>query len=197
MTIVVTGFEAFLDHDVNPTQEVIRLLPKSIYGNKLIGVELPVLYGSSFAKLEKILIEEKPEIVICLGLGGGREAITPERIAINLNDANYADNDGVVFENHQILHGKNAYFSTLPLSKIVDNLERKNLPVSISNSAGLYVCNDLMYRLLHYVNQNSLAIKAGFIHVPYMNEQKHPDDQFSLPLHQILEGIIDSIKACL
>lgn len=197
MNILVTGFEAFLENQANPTQEVVRLLPKSIKGHNLYGLELPVVYKESFDILKRELEKLQPEIVICLGLAADRSSITPERVAININDSIHPDNKGNILINQTIEdNGENAYFSTLPIYKIVDKLKQKNIKAKISNTAGLYVCNDIMYRLLHYVNQNNLQIKAGFIHVPLMDEQVE-DKSKSLPLPTILEGVIDAIKMCL
>ncbi len=197
MKIIITGFEPFLDSEENPTQEIIKLLPKSIYGNELIKVELPVIYDECFNILLKIIEEKKPDVIINLGLAGGRKAISIERVAININDSSSPDNKGVILQDKQIIKaGKNAYFSTLPIKQIMKNIEKKKIPVEISNSAGTYVCNNLMYHALHYIYINNLDIKAGFIHVPYMKQQVK-EEVNSLPLDVILEGVIDSIKACL
>lgn len=197
MNIVVTGFEPFNNDEENPTQEVIRLLPKSIKGHMITGLELPVVYKESFSILEKSLLDLKPEIVICLGLASGRKGITPERIAVNMNNASITDNNGLLLQDQTIIDsGENAYFSQLPLNNMITVLKEKHIDCSISNSAGLYVCNDIMYRLLHYTNKNKLDIKAGFIHVPLMDEQEH-GDKYSMPLDRILEGVIDCIKTCL
>lgn len=197
MNIVVTGFEPFLDHGSNPTLEVVQLLPKSIKGHPIIPVELPVLYKGAFDKLLSVLEEYKPQVIIALGLAGGRKEISLERLAVNINDANVGDNNQVIKTDEPIIKGgKNAYFSSLPLRKIEKNITEKNISVSISNSAGLYVCNDLMYRILHYVEENNLQAQAGFIHVPFMDEQDHKD-MFSMPISTILEAVIDAIKVCI
>jgi len=198
MKILITGFVAFLENTENPTQEILKLLPKSIYGNKLIKVELPVVYDECFDVLLPEILENTPDIIINLGLAGGRKAISLERVAININDSISTDNKGNCPTDEVIEKmGKNAYFSTLPLRKLMKNIQAKNIPVEVSNSAGTYVCNNLMYHVLHYIVQNNLDIKAGFIHVPYMSEQLDDNTFNSLPLDVILEGVIDAIKACL
>lgn len=198
MNILITGFEAFLENEANPTQEIIRLLPKSIYGNPITGVELPVIYDECFDKLLPIIKEKKPDYIINLGLAAGRKSISLERVAINISDSKHKDNNGNILQDKVIIdNGKNAYFSTLPLRKMVDNISVKKIPVEISNSAGTYVCNNIMYHVLHYIEINNLPIKAGFIHVPFMSEQISDSQVNSLPLDVILEGIIDAIKACL
>lgn len=196
MNILVTGFEAFLDNQKNPTQEVVRLLPNTIKGHKIIGIELPVIYKESFEILKKNILTYEPEIVICLGLASNRSMITPERIAININDSLHPDNAGNVLVDLPIIpSGKNAYFSSLPIKKIVSKLTEKHIKSKISNSAGLYVCNDLMYRLLHFVEVSQSQIKAGFIHVPLMKEQT--DSENAMPLNMILESVIEAIKLSL
>ncbi len=198
MKILITGFSAFLKNKENPTQEVLKLLPKSIYGNELIKVELPVVYDECFTMLIPIIENTNPDIIINLGLAGERKTISLERIAININDSKSMDNKGNKLIDRVIVpSGENAYFSTLPLRKIIKNIEVKKIPVEISSSAGTYVCNNLMYHVLHYIKENDLKIKAGFIHVPFMSEQLDDENISSLPLSIILEAIIDAIKACL
>ena len=198
MNIIVTGFEAFLKNNENPSLEVIRLLPKSIKGHFIHTLELPVAYDACFDPLKKLIEEVNPEIVICLGLAQGRKFITPERVAINLKDVSAPDNNGLIQQDVKISEtGKNAYFTTLPIKQMVANMTEKGIPARLSNTAGTYVCNNVMYHLLEYNERNNLKMKAGFIHVPLMDEQKNDQGHFSLPLPTILEGIIDSIKACL
>lgn len=198
MKIIITGFEPFLDNKENPSYELLGLLPKSIYGNELIKIPLPVEYDRCFDVLKPYIEEHKPGLIINLGLAGGRKYICPERVAINISDSLNPDNCGKMPIDQTIIDGgENAYFSTLDLKQIVSNLEKKNIPVHISNSAGTYVCNNLMYHVLYYIKTNNLNIKAGFIHIPFMSEQVDLDEIQSLPLAVLLEGIIDTIKACI
>ncbi len=197
MNIVVTGFEAFHKNNENPTEEVIKLLPRNIKGHKIIPTLLPVLYNESFQELKKVIEQYKPEVVISLGLAGGRIGITPERVAVNIADASIGDNNKVVKTDETIeTEGKNAYFTTLPIKAMIAKLKEKHIDCYISNSAGAYVCNDLMYRTLHYIELNKLEIKAGFIHVPYMTEQE-AFGKYQMPLPDILEAVIDCIKVSL
>lgn len=198
MNIIVTGFEPFLDNDVNPTLEVLELLPKKILGNDIITVKLPVLYDQCFEVLKTYIDKYEPGIIINLGLAAKRKNICLERVALNISDSIHEDNSGVIKIDETIIeNGENAYFSTLPLRKIYDSINNKGIPVEISNTAGLYICNNLMYHVLHYINNNDLDTKAGFIHVPFMDEQVESKLNNSLPLVIILQGIIDSIKATL
>ncbi len=198
MKILVTGFGSFLENEENPTEELLKLLPKSIRGNELIKIKLPVIYDECFDVLRKIIDDEKPDYIYMLGLAGDRTAITPERVAININDARGPDNIGRTPVDEVIVpNGKNAYFSTLPIKEIVEKLQLQHIPAYISNTAGTYVCNNIFYHTMHYIDQNDLQIKAGFIHVPFMTEQLGDSKHFSLKLYTILEGIIDAIKIVL
>jgi pyroglutamyl-peptidase len=198
MKILITGFGGFLLNNENPTIEVLKLLPKRIYGHQIIVAELPVVYDECFDVLLPLIEKYKPEIIINLGLAGGRKAISLERVALNINDSKSPDNNGNIFlDKPVILTGENAYFSTLPLKKIMKRIQIKKIPVEISNTAGLYVCNNLMYHVLHYLSQNNLDVKAGFVHVPFMDEQEAAKNNNSLKLAIILEGVIDIVKACL
>ncbi len=198
MKILVTGFEAFLENTENPTQEIIRLLPKSIFGNELIKVELPVIFDKCFDILLPYIEKHRPDYIINLGLAGGRKAISFERVAINCNDTLFKDNIGNTPIDQLIVeNGETAYFSTLPIRQMMKDISVKKIPVEVSNSAGTYVCNNLMYHVLHYIDINNLDIKAGFIHIPYMTKQITDNKVSSLPLDVLLEGIIDALKTCL
>ncbi len=198
MNIIVTGFEPFLDNDINPTLEVLELLPKSIKGNSIITVKLPVVYNQCFTVLKPYIDKHKPGVIINLGLAPRRKNISLERVALNINSSIHGDNKGIVkIDENIIKNSKNAYFSKLPLREIYNVLNKKGIPVEISNTAGLYICNNIMYHVLHYIDINNLNTKAGFIHVPFMDEQVKNKLENSLPLVTMLEGIIDAIKQTL
>lgn len=198
MKILVTGFEPFGVDKENPTQEIVGLLPKFIKGYELQTLVLPVVFDECFELVKNQLEKDEYKIVIHLGLAAKRKAITPERVALNIKDATIKDNVGNQPKDEPIIKGGNlALHSTLPLRKIESILKRKHLPVMISNSAGLYVCNNLMYHTLNYIKENNLNTLAGFIHVPYMSEQETNKDDFTMPLYDMLEAIIDSIKTML
>ncbi|AIO18566.1 Pyrrolidone-carboxylate peptidase [Candidatus Izimaplasma bacterium HR1] len=198
MKIIVTGFGRFLDNENNPTKDILKLLPKTILGNEIFPIELPVIFDECFDYLKPFIVDIDPDVIIMLGLAGGRKAITPERVAINMKDTTGPDNIGYMPVDEIIdINGKNAFFSGLPLREIEKNLKIYNIPVKISNSAGLYVCNNIMYKVLNYIDQNNLNIKAGFVHVPYSDESKPNVDVFSLPIEIIYQGVIEIIKAVL
>lgn len=195
MKIIVTGFGRFLDNQNNPTKEVLKSLSKTIAGASIYPIELPVIFDECFDYLRPFIDEIQPDVIIELGLAAGRNAITPERVAINMKDATGPDNIGYTPKDEIIKHdGKNAYFSTLPIREIEDKLKERKIPVSISNSAGLYVCNNLMYHVAYYIDQKNLNINSGFIHVPYSHETKVKEEVFSLSQETINYAVEEMIK---
>jgi len=198
MKIIVTGFGQFLENETNPTKEIINMLPQKTGDKEIFPVELPVVFDECFLKLKSYIDDLKPDVIVMLGLAGGRLAITPERVAINIKDANGPDNNGYQPKDEVIVQGgKEAYFSTLPIREIEKELKESNIPVLVSNSAGLYVCNNIMYHVLNYIDNNDLNCLAGFIHVPYMTENKPKANVFSLPLDEIYTAIMKIIEIVL
>ena len=197
MKILLTAFTPFDGESINPALEAMKLLPDKIGNLAVLKLEVPTVFGKS-AKLAIEKIErEKPDFVLSIGQAGGRAEITPERIAINIDDAGIPDNEGNQPVDRPIyLDGENAYFSTLPVKAMVEAIKKEGLPAALSNSAGTYVCNHLLYSVLYYIQINALPIKAGFIHVPYIPEQTlDKKDKPSLPLQDIVKGLKASIEA--
>lgn len=172
MKILVTGFDPFGGEKVNPAFEVIKKLKDNIEEAEIVKLQVPTAFYSSVNKTVEKIEEIKPDAVLMIGQAGGRFDVTVERIAINLDDARIPDNEGnqpidkLVDE-----EGLTAYFATLPIKAIVNKIKEKNIPSSVSNSAGTYVCNHLMYGVLNHIYKNKLNIKAGFIHIPFLLEQ--------------------------
>ena len=169
--LLLTGFEPFLTFTVNPTMKIVEELDGMTIGEyEVTSRILSVDFAQSGAQLIHYLEEIKPDAVISLGLAGGRYKITPERIAINVKDG-AADNQGHIPLDETIqLEGDPGYFSTLPIRLMVDELTKQGLPAAISNTAGTYLCNNIMYEALHYAKMNSLKIPCGFIHIPASHE---------------------------
>ena len=167
--ILLTGFEPFHKATQNPTQEII----KAIESQSLAGIStmvLPVVFGSASHMVKAKIDEIQPEIVIMLGQAEGRNQITPEKIAINLDDARIADNDGNQPSQQAIVaSGPDGLFSTLPIVRIVETLKRAEIPAAISMSAGTFVCNHIFYAVQHHCLEKNL--QTGFIHVPLMESQ--------------------------
>lgn len=197
MKILLTAFTPFDGESINPALEAMKLLPDKIGNLEVLKLEVPTVFGKSANLVLETIEQEKPDFVLSIGQAGGRAEITPERIAINIDDAGIPDNEGNQPLDQPIyLDGENAYFSTLPLKAMVEAIKKERLPAALSNSAGTYVCNHLMYSVLYYIQINVLPIKAGFIHVPYIPEQTlEKKDKPSLPLQDIVKGLKASIEA--
>ena len=169
MKILITGFAPFGGQSINPSYEAVKTLPEQIGKAEIIKAEVPVVFGKAGEVLAALMDQYRPDAVICVGQAGGREGISLERVAINVMGTRTPDNEGKQQVGSPVVPGgPAAYFSTLPLRRILDTLLKKEIPCEISNSAGTYVCNDLMYRLLHRVAGD---MPAGFIHVPYLPSQ--------------------------
>ncbi|MDX7999080.1 pyroglutamyl-peptidase I [Xenorhabdus sp. Reich] len=172
-TILVTAFEPFGGESINPSWEAVRPLQGcQIDGAHVEVCQLPCVFDTSLEHLYAAIERVKPEVVISIGEAGSRTNITVERIGININDASIPDNAGKKpIDTPVIINGPAAYFSTLPIKSIVSDLRKSGIPANISQTAGTFVCNHVMYGLLHYLNQHYPAVRGGFIHVPYLPEQ--------------------------
>lgn len=172
MKVLITGFDPFGGESINPAWEAVKAMKDNIDGIEVIKLQIPTVFKKSAEKLFAGIEEHKPDAVICIGQAGGRYDMSVERVAINMNDGRIPDNEGYqpidtpVYED-----GENAYFATLPIKGIVEEIKLAKIPASVSNTAGTYVCNHIMYSLLYYISKNNLNIKGGFIHVPYITEQ--------------------------
>lgn len=172
MKVLLTGFTPFGGEEINPSYEAVKLLNDEIAGAKIIKLEIPTVFHKSIKTLEEAIEQEKPDIVICVGQAGGRFEICVERIAINIDDARIEDNEGnkpvdeAVFKD-----GENAYFSNLPIKSMVKKIRDNNIPANVSNTAGTFVCNHIMYGVMYLINKKFPNIKGGFIHVPFIPQQ--------------------------
>ncbi|WP_191557226.1 pyroglutamyl-peptidase I [Metabacillus idriensis] len=165
--VLLTGFEPFLHYTINPTAQIAEHLHGQTIGHyEICGKVLPVQFSKTWKQCLLHIEEEKPDAVLMLGLAAGRYKITPERVAINCADGE-KDNEGLVKQDERIQsEGPAAYFSTLPFRTFVNVLQERGLPAELSNTAGTYLCNYLMYQAIHYFKQSNQNIPAGFIHVP-------------------------------
>lgn len=172
MKILVTGFDPFGGETVNPAYEAVKLLPDTIAGAQIIKLQVPTRFALSGTVLEAAVNEHRPDAVICVGQAGGRSAITPERVAINLADASIPDNAGDQPVDEPIRKdGAPAYFTSLPVKAMVQKMRAAGIPAALSYTAGSFVCNSLMYTLLYLIDRQYPAMRGGFIHVPYAMEQ--------------------------
>jgi len=200
MRILFTGFEPFDGESINPSFEAVKLLPDNVNGCEIIKLELPCVFHESINKLEAAIRTHKPSVVLCIGQAGGRFGITPERVAINLDDARIPDNAGNQLVDTPIFtDGENAYFATVPIKAMVEAMRKAGIPAAVSNTAGTYVCNHIMYGLLHKLATvpEFKGIRGGFIHVPFATEQVvNKPDKPSLSTEQIAKGLLACISAC-
>ncbi|WP_421926386.1 pyroglutamyl-peptidase I [Lysinibacillus capsici] len=164
--ILVTGFEPFLDYKINPTMQIVEELNgKKIDCYDIVGRILSVDFQQSAEQLKQHIEEVKPQIIISLGLAGGRFKVTPERIAINVKDGE-PDNNGYTPVDERIHEeGADAYLTNLPIRSMVNRLQAEGYPAEIPNTAGTYLCNNIMYEGLAYAQQHE-GVRAGFIHIP-------------------------------
>ena len=183
--ILVTGFEPFATSSLNPSAEIV----KALKGDDLVTAILPVVFGQASSQLRELIDLHKPSAVLCLGQAEGRSEMTPERIAINLENARIADNAGnQPLEQRVIADGPDGYFSTLPIEKMVTSMKAAGIPASISLSAGTFVCNHIFYVLQDYLKDSS--IKSGFMHVPLMDEQRKEYSTLpTMPIRQMVAGV--------
>lgn len=178
MKILISGFEPFASHTENTSQVMIGLIPQS---SSLTSVLLPVTFEEAFKKLSFEIERFKPDIVLALGLSSRRNVISLEKVAINLIDCEYPDNDGKTYRDVPVISGApNAYFSKLPLKEML-NVSQGKFATEISYSAGTYVCNYLMYNLLHLEQKSNFT--SGFIHLP---ELKGNQEEILTSLNSIL-----------
>ena len=197
MKILVTGFDPFGGERVNPALEAVKSLPSEIHGAEIHWVEIPTVFYKAADVLETAIIRYQPDAVLCIGQAGGRASLTPERVAINQDDARIPDNQGNQPIDTPIrLDGQAAYFSTLPIKAMVQAIKEEGLPATVSNTAGTFVCNHLMYQALYLANKKFPHMRAGFMHIPYMTEQViNKPNTASMNLTDIVRGIEAAIGA--
>lgn len=170
--VLVTGFDPFGGEPLNPSWEVCARLPRTIAGLRVETLRVPCEFRRSIEMAAEAIERHRPKLVILLGQAGGRAHLSVERVAINLDDARQPDNAGATPVDEAIAaEGPPAYFATLPVKAVVRAMREAGAPAVVSNSAGTYVCNHLMYGVLHFLAASGAAGRAGFIHLPYAEEQ--------------------------
>ena len=192
MKIIVTGFDPFGGEKINPSIECVKALTE-IEGVELIRLELPTVFKESAKRLNEVINDVKPDAVLSVGQAGGRAGITMERIAINVDDARIPDNisQQPIDETIQT-EGAAAYFSTLPIKRIVKAIREAGISAEVSNSAGTFVCNHIMYQALFAATKAEKPFKAGFMHIPFIPEQT--TDKPSLPLEESTKALQIAIE---
>ncbi len=197
MKILVTGFDPFGGEKINPAIESVKRLPDKILDSQIIKLEIPTVYMKSLEAIDKAIQKYNPDVILSIGQAGGRPDITVERVGINIDDYRIRDNEGnqpidkPIFED-----GKSAYFSKLPIKAMVENIQKNNIPASISNTAGTFVCNHVLYGVAYLLDKKYPNKKSGFIHIPFLPEQViDKRGQASMSLDVIVKGLTSAIEA--
>lgn len=189
--LLITGFDAFGGDALNPSWLAVEQLPEQIGDYDLHKLRISTRFGYAAQQILEAADTIQPELILSVGLAGGRDSITPERIAVNIRDARIPDNGGFQPQGTPVdPQGPAAYFSTVPVEKMAAAIRDAQIPASVSNTAGTFVCNDVLYTLLrHYADTN---VRVGFIHVPRTPALGSP----ALPLDTIVQGLTQAILAC-
>lgn len=192
MKILLTAFDPFGGEKINPAQEALKKIQSPSTNQELIKLVVPTVFGLSIQTVCDAIQKHQPDVVICIGQAGGRPAITIEQIAINLIDASIPDNQGNQPTDQPVsAGGPDGYFSTLPVKNMVNAVRGSGIPASVSYSAGTFVCNQLMYGVLHYLHHNFPQTRGGFIHIPYLPAQtvSIPRPTPSMSLEDMVKGL--------
>ena len=197
MKILVTGFDPFGGESINPAIEVVKELDEEILGATIIKLEIPTVCYKSLQVIEEAIKRYDPDVILSIGQAGGRSDITVERIGININDFSIRDNEGQQIIDEKIYEdGPDAYFVNIPIKAVVEKIRLSKIPASVSNTAGTFVCNHVIYGVRHLIETKYNGKKSGFIHIPYLPEQViEKKGVSSMSLDVIVQGITEAIKA--
>lgn len=191
--LLITGFDPFGGESVNPSWEAVKLLPEAVGAYQLTKLQIPTVFGLAARTVLETAEVLQPDMILCIGQAGGRSCITPEAVAINLREAKIADNAGNQIVNVPVEEGgPAAYFATVPVRKMVSAMEQASFPAALSYTAGTFVCNDVLYSLLHHYDGS--PVRVGFIHVPFLPEQAK-EGVPTMPLEQITQALEAAIGA--
>ena len=197
MKILLTAFDPFGGEKINPALEAVKLVKAEDLTAELIKLEVPTVFHKSIKSVQEAMRKHKPDAVLCVGQAGGRFQLTPERVAINLDDARIPDNEGQQPVDEPIFaDGADAYFASLPIKAMVESIKAENLPAAVSNTAGTFVCNHLMYGVLYTIAKEFPQCRGGFIHVPFIPAQVVVKANTPcLSLNDIARGLTASLQA--
>lgn len=185
--LLVTGFDPFGGESVNPAREAVLRLPDAVGGYEITKLEIPTVFGLAAETVLQAAEELCPHAILCVGQAGGRSAVTPEVVAINLREASIPDNAGNIPVNTPVVeNAPAAYFATLPVRDMVQAVKECGIPCTLSYSAGTFVCNDLLYTLLHRYRDTD--VQVGFVHIPYLPEQAR-EGKPSMELDTVVEAL--------
>ena len=198
MKLLLTAFDPFGGETMNPALEAVRLVDDTVGDTEVLKLTVPTVFHKSISVVTDAIAAERPDAVLCIGQAGGRSELTPERVAINLDDAHIPDNEGARPIDRPIFpDGAPACFSTLPIKAMVRAIRGAGLPASVSNTAGTFVCNHLMYGVLYTLEKQYPGVRGGFMHVPFAPGQAACRDvpTPSMSIQDMAAGIEAAIRA--
>lgn len=197
-TILLTGFTPFAGEAVNPSWEAVRGFDGAlIEGHRIAAVELPTEFGKAVPMLRAALQRVRPRVAIAVGLAGGRDGISLERVAINVIDARIPDNAGArPIDVPVVRSGPAAYFTMLPIKAALASLQQERIAAHVSQTAGTYVCNQVFYALLH-ATRRQRGVRAGFIHVPWLPDQAQRHHAPGMPIEQTRRALEVIVRCAL
>ena len=191
--LLITGFDPFGGETVNPSWEAVSRLPDIVGPYRLTKLQIPTVFAAAADRVLAAAKADKPDVILCIGQAGGRDAVTPERIAVNIASASIPDNAGNLPVETPILPGgPDGIFATVPVAAMAGAIVNAGLPGKISNTAGTFVCNDTLYRLLaHFAGTGT---RVGFVHVPHLPDQAKNGGP-SMTLDAIIAALTAAIGA--
>ncbi len=197
MKILVTGFDPFGGEEVNPAIETVKRLPDTIGGAKIIKLEIPTVCHQSLRVIDEAIAGYDPDVVLSVGQAGGRPDITVERVGINVDDCRIPDNAGNQIVDEPIYaDGPAAYFVTVPIKAMVQRIRERNIPASVSNTAGTFMCNHVTYGVCHLLSVKYPGKRSGFIHIPFLPQQAVDKKNMpSMSQDMMVEAITAAIEA--
>lgn len=197
MKILVTGFDPFGGEPINPAIETVKRLPDVIAGAEILKLEVPTVCYKSLQVIDEAIAKYDPDVILSIGQAGGRPDITVERVGINVDDCRIPDNEGNERIDEPVYpDGPAAYFVTIPIKAMVQKIQDRGIPASISNSAGTFVCNHVTYGVCHLVATKYPGKRSGFIHIPYLPQQVTDKRNMpSMSQELLVEGITAAIEA--
>lgn len=194
-TLLLTAFEPFGGEDRNAALDAVQSVPDRVGDLRIARLTVPTAFGTSVDTVMAAIAREQPDAVLMVGQAGSRGKLTPERRAVNRMHARIPDNAGIQPQEQPIVPGgPEEYYVNLDAEELAQAIRAAGVPAEVSDDAGSFVCNQLLYSVLHWLKTNKLAIPAGFLHVPRTNEQTS-GKQPSLPLSQIVDGLLAVIRA--
>lgn len=197
MKILVTGFDPFGGETINPAIEAVKRIPDEIPGMEIIKLEIPTVRWKSLEMIEAAIKKYDPDVILSVGQAGGRADISVERIGINVDDFRIPDNEGNQPANETIdPDGPDAYFLNLPIKEMVEQIRKYQIPASVSNTAGTFVCNHVAYGTRRMLELRYPEKRSGFIHIPFLPQQVVEKKAMpSMSLEMIVQGLAAALEA--